>query len=690
MLLIGWAEGLKIVLRFNTLLSFIPIFQAIGILIYFNTEYYFSINCCIGILCILLLLLLVIKKYYKSSSYIFSTVFYLIVLIFGYICAEIRVDNIEISNFASNNTKYKIIGVIDAIEIRENQKKLLLKNVKCLNCSDNVKFKKIKLVTRTKINNAIKNDTIKVEAVLMPPPSPILPGSFDYSRYAFFYDISAIGYAVGNINILKKGTNSELSILDYIKKTIYDSFYNNMEHKHASIANALFLGDTKKLDNKTYDDVRISGIAHLLAISGMHIALVAGISFFSSTLILSKFRNVFIVLNRKKFSAVITIFFSLFYLFISGSPISAQRAFIMTLIVMLGIIIDRETSPLRTLIFAAMVIMVITPETLLSASLQMSFSACLSLVYGFKLLNKFNILKFSHDYSTKKKISIYFFAITLSSLFATLGTSIFIIYHFQNFCTYGILTNLIAIPLTEFIIMPAGIIGIFLIPFNLDSIIYYVMEIAIEYLLVIAKFIASLPYSIIKINFVSDYFLLSYSIGFILLCTLEKKKKYYTIIPLCFCLYSAFSNKTPDIVISNNAKMVAVKDINDKKLYLIKGFNQRYAKRIWEQNLNLKKIEKSHLKSLCKNDVCRINDLKATIITNSDEFDILCNQDTDIWINLSNNYYECKFSKLNINKKDLLNNGTYMIWLDEMIVKNNKKLLLNKKWENAFKDKESY
>jgi competence protein ComEC len=244
--------------------------------------------------------------------------------------------------------------------------------------------------------------------VLMPPPGAVLPGTFDYSRYAFFSGIEAIGYAIGNVKIIKKAEVKNYSKIDRMKQKIFESFYNNMHENNAAIATALFLGDTKKIDANIYENIRISGIAHLLAISGMHVGLVGGIIFFISNFIFSKINLQFIKINNKKIASIITIWLCYSYLTLANSPISAQRAFAMTTLFLVGILIDRDINPLRTISVAAVVILIFTPEALLSASLQMSFSACFSLIYGFKLI-KLRYINFNEHTSILKKVGIYFF-----------------------------------------------------------------------------------------------------------------------------------------------------------------------------------------------------------------------------------------------------------------------------------------
>ncbi len=416
----------------------------------------------------------------------------------GHIVTDFRVENISKTSL-DRKIQSRIIADVDEIEIRGREKKLLLSDVNFLNFQELKNINKIKIVVRTRLEDIKKKDKVMANVVLMPPPGAVIPGGFDYSRHAFFSRIEAIGYAIGNVKIIKQADIKSYSKIDQIKQKIFESFYNNMHENNAAIAAALFLGDTKKIDTNTYENIRISGIAHLLAISGMHVGLVGGIIFFISNFLFSKINLQFIKINNKKIASIITICLCYCYLILANAPISAQRAFAMTTLFLIGILIDRDTNPLRTISIAAIVILLFTPEALLSASLQMSFSACFSLIYGFELLKTKYLINFNKNTSVLKKISIYFFSIVLASIFATLATSIFIMFHFKNFSTYSLLTNLLAIPITEFIIMPFGMLAILLIPIKLEFIGYYLMDKGIEVLLYISSTISSFPSAIVNI-----------------------------------------------------------------------------------------------------------------------------------------------------------------------------------------------
>ncbi len=661
-----------------------------GILVYFNTNDQASLNLIIVLTILNLVLFSLICFFLTNFKYIQLALLITTFILIGYGAIVFRVQNIK-NTHLNHIVQSKIIAEVAEVEIRGNEKKLLLNKVKFLDSSINKNIKKVKIVVRTKLDNIKNMDKIIANVNLMPPPAPVLPGSFDYARYAFFNDIDGIGYAMGNVKIIQRSDINTFSTIAKLKEVISKSFYDNMEAKNAAIASALFLGNTKKIDPSTYDNIRISGIAHLLAISGMHVALVAGIIFVTSSIIFSKIYNPFIKINNKKISAVITICFSYFYLLIANAPISAQRAFTMTTLFLIGILIDRETNPVRTIGFAALIILLITPEALLSASLQMSFSACLSLIYGFKFLKRIPLFCFNSNTSTTTKFFSYFLSIILASIFATLATSIFIMFHFKNFSTYSLLTNLLAIPIAEFIIMPCGMLAIALLPIKLEFLAFYPMEIGIKILLYISDKIASFPGATFNVYKVDSSSLFLFVIGCLCFMIVKTRLKYVGILPIITAFIVIINFELPDIAISKTGKLIAVKDLGDNRLQLINGFRERYSKKIWQKELNIKQTNKNYLNKVCNKTYCYIAEHKLFILINNYHYkDVIkiCNDinETKIFLNLTNNNLHCKNAILTINMLELKVNGSYLIFNNKGKLKviTDKDHLVKKPWVKVF------
>lgn len=161
-------------------------------------------------------------------------------------------------------------------------------------------------------------------------------------------------------------------------------------------------------------------------------------------------------------------------------------------------------------------------------------------------------------------------------------------FHFKNFSTYSLLTNPLAIPIAEFIIMPCGMIAIALIPIKLEFLTFYPMEIGIKVLLYISDKIASFPGATFNIYKVDSSSLFLFVIGYLCLMIFKTRLKYIGILFIITAFVVIINFELPDIAISKTGKLIAVKDLSDNRLQLISGFRERYSK-IWQKKLDIKK-----------------------------------------------------------------------------------------------------
>ena len=151
-----------------------------------------------------------------------------------------------------------------------------------------------------------------------------------------------------------------------------------------AIASALITGKRDAISTPVNDAMYISGIGHVLSISGYHMAVVAGMIFFALRALFAlmpAFANRYPI---KKWAALAALGAAAFYLLLSGAEVATQRSFIMIAIVLIGVMVDRPTLTLRTLTVAAFGVLLLAPEAVVHPSFQMSFAATLALVAGYQ------------------------------------------------------------------------------------------------------------------------------------------------------------------------------------------------------------------------------------------------------------------------------------------------------------------
>nr|WP_256359330.1 ComEC/Rec2 family competence protein [Wolbachia endosymbiont of Ctenocephalides felis wCfeT] len=287
----------------------------------------------------------------------------------------------------------------------------------------------IRISVRTKVEEGIKiGDQVKLSVKLFPLKIAPAEYAYDFARIAYYQKISATGFATSAVVLHKKAETKKFQeYIESFRQFIYENLQRNIKKPHADIISALLIGKKDGIDQKTMDAIRDSGIAHLFAISGLHLSFIAGLFFvvFRNLLALSEVLT--LRYNTKKISAFFTMLPTTFYLLITGMQILVQRAYIMVILVLIAIVIERKYRGLIVIAFAASAILILEPEAILKPGFQMSFSAVLALVASYQInANKlFNI-----------KVIRYFVSIMISSVIASLATVPYTIYNFNYFSIF--------------------------------------------------------------------------------------------------------------------------------------------------------------------------------------------------------------------------------------------------------------
>lgn len=259
-------------------------------------------------------------------------------------------------------------------------------------------------------------------------------------------------------------------------------------------------------------------MAHLLAISGLHIGLVAGLLFFAMRLGLAMIEPVALRYPIKKVAALGAILGAFAYLLISGATIPTQRAFLMVSIVMLAVMIDRTAISMRLVALSAMAVLLAAPESLLSASFQMSFAAVVGLVAIYEVISSRMSAMRQRGGIFGSRIGLFIAATLLTTLVASLATAPFAIYHFNRIDLYGLMVNLVAVPVMAMWIMPLGIISFLLMLAGLESLALVPTGWGISIVLDIAESVATLPGSVALVPAMPTAGLVIVAIGGIWLC----------------------------------------------------------------------------------------------------------------------------------------------------------------------------
>src|ERR1700753_3480956 len=253
--------------------------------------------------------------------------------------------------------------------------------------------------------------------------------------------------------------------------------------------------------------------------TGYHMAVVAGVVFFTVRALLALFPALVTGFPIKKWAAAAALAAALFYLLLSGAEVATQRSFFMTAVVLSAVIVDRRAVTFRTLAVAAMIVLVLAPEALVHPSFQMSFAATLGLVALVQI--GMPRLFASPDHSITAKVAIWggreLVTLVLASLVAGLATTPYAAFHFHRVTPYGVLANLAAMPVVSVIVMPACMLCLAALPFGFDGVCWRVMGAGIDWMIVVTQWIAGLPGAIGRMAAFGIGPLIAATVGIILL-----------------------------------------------------------------------------------------------------------------------------------------------------------------------------
>ncbi|PCI44175.1 MAG: competence protein, partial [Alphaproteobacteria bacterium] len=402
-------------------------------------------------------------------------------------------------------------------------------------------------------------DRISIRAGLLPPPPPTMPGDFDYARQIWFQGIGAVGYAISKPQIIEKGRDTwgltnrhRLEMAEDIRETLGGDV--------GGLAAALITGMRSGISFDVAENMRNSGLAHLLAISGLHMGLLCGAAFFFSRFLLSRSEYLTLRYPIKKWAAVIAIGAGMVYVFLSGGSTPTVRAFIMASILFLGVLTDRKAISLRLVAIAAMFILVFTPEAVLSVSFQMSFAAVVALVAAYEKVNiRWSSLS-GQSRGWIRKTGFYIGTMLFTTLVAELAIAPFALFHFNKLVQYGLLANLLAMPVMASWVMPCVVAYLLLAPFGLGQLALYPMSYGLEVIMYVAKTVSHAPgsYSLVP------------SMGLIPLVMIILGGLWFAIwwlrwrilgIPVVLTgIVAAFFTAQPDILIDNGGRLIGVRN----------------------------------------------------------------------------------------------------------------------------------
>ncbi len=545
----------------------------IGILIYFNLS--FEPNVFIVSILFIILLLAFIINYYKEDKFLLNILFLsLLFIMFGFLRISFKSKILNTKLIKRTIVYNNIIGRLIGIETFAEYNRLTFDNIKVINKSNELKLNKIRVNFQKNIILPNIGSTIVFSAKLIPPFTPVTKGSFNFRRFAYFEGLSATGRSLGGWNystIQIKNTLTDKIIFNIynLRNKINSVIDKTKKLKNPGVIMSIMTGERYNINEDTINIYKNAGISHLLSISGFHMSLITGFIFFIIRFLLSLSPYISNKYNNKKIACIIAFIISVLYLLISGARLPTIRAFIMSSIVLLSIMLDRSSISMRSIFISAFIILFLYPESIINAGFQMSFIAVIALTKLYEYKNKW-ILIFESKSFLWKNLNRFLntvISVFLSSFLIFLYTLPITIYHFNSVSIYSPIGNLLTIPIFTTIVMPSILFSFIFMPLGFASIFLYIADFGISKINYLANIISSFKYSSIPLFALQGWIFFIIVIGIIWISIWKTKIKYLGIILITIGISFYIFLPKPDLLINKHSNIFGISTKN--KLYII-------------------------------------------------------------------------------------------------------------------------
>jgi len=511
----------------------------------------------------------------------------------GFFAAKLRTELVAAPALGKPMDYASITGWAEMWEDRTGQKNRLTIRVHAIDeLAPELTPQKVRITTHADMPPQI-GALIEVRAGLLPPPGPARPGGFDFARMAYFMGLGAVGYAKSDITV-KPGPAPPLTLqfwarVEGVRAAISDRVGAVLAGPAAGIATALISGDRGGIAEAEKEAMRGAGLAHVLAISGLHMAIMAGSIYWAVRMLLVVLPGLALRYPVKKWAAIAALIGGMAYLLISGASVATQRAFIMTAVFMVAVLLDRPALTLRNVLVAAILILSMRPESLLNVSFQMSFAAATALIAVYEQLQGRSFLGAGEAGKRGaaaaairfgRGIVRYAGGIAMTTMIAGIAVAPIGAFHFHTATSYSLVGNVLAMPVVGLWVMPAALASLVTLPFGLANAPLLVMDAGIDVMLSIAREVSAFPGAVRPIDAFPLSALILIAVGALWLAIWRGRWRYCGVAIVGAGMAMTSLGTKPDILIDRDGKVLAVRKQNGR-LAAMPGRAGNYSLEKW-------------------------------------------------------------------------------------------------------------
>ena len=412
-------------------------------------------------------------------------------IVSGFAVAKVRTGMVSPGSLQTETQPVMVEGWVVAIEPGARGVRLRLRTHAIEGFSSAERPNEVRLTHRAALQVS-SGRFVRCLSVLRPPPGPSIPGDYDFRRQAWFEGLHAVGYVQGRCRGGTLGSSKDFgtalsAYIAAVRRNLAEYTRSAAGVRAGGFAAALTSGDRSFMSPEDREALRAAGLAHLLAISGLHIGIVCGLVYLIVFKGLARWSWLARRMPLQKPAAAIALIIGALYLIISGASVSTQRAFIMAALVFIAILIDRHAISLRTFAIAMIVVVAISPVSVLSPGFQMSFAATGVLIAIYETWRE-RRLETPKGFGSGPAFAVK--SLVVTSVAAGLATAPFAFFHFDRIAPFGLIANLLAMPIISFVTAPAAALTLVLTPFGLAEFGLRVFGWSLEWVLAIAHWSA--------------------------------------------------------------------------------------------------------------------------------------------------------------------------------------------------------
>lgn len=507
---------------------------------------------------------------------------------FGFFVAAFRTALVLHPPLATNNGAVAITGWIEVVERRDDgSRRLTIATTSIAGQSKHLQSPRLRVIDRAAVDPIAAGQHISLRARLFSLSGPVMPGGHDFARANWFRGIAGTGYVIHGPSVAKPvGARPwrlfAVAQINRIRAAITKRIRAVSQGTAGTLIAALITGERSELPEQTTEALRRSGLAHLLAISGLHMSLIAGSLFGLIRSMLAMSSTLALTCNIKKWSAATALTGAIFYLLISGAAVATQRAFIMASIMFIAILLDRPALTMRNVALAALIILIIRPESILTPGFQMSFATVIALIAAYDRSTSVRTRRSrtNNDPGLILRLLRHFATIATTTIIAGAVTAPIATFHFNRVAPLSLLANLVAVPVVATLTMPSAMLALVAMPFGFEQPFIYISTLGTDLVLAVASYVSNLPGASMTIASQSLFQLLLMAVGGLWLCLWQQSWRWLGLGFIAIAIVVPIGSSRPDVIVGRDHRNLALRN-TDGQLVIMSARRGKYAARRW-------------------------------------------------------------------------------------------------------------